>query len=384
MSVGEQVIELRQLRYAVATADAHSFSRAASALNVKQSTLSRRIAALDPVERKALGKRIVATSTILERACSLAAVAREYLSAPAVATISDLRASLDFLSVTPLPKGTDPTALTVPLWTQGSDQLYRLIQAGRDYSALWRDAEQHFNDAGLAADYSAIRSAVVIKGASLFRFLDGNYRAQLALLKSYLNDPLPKPQNERLELVDAMIAAQSAKEKFEAAASAGNAFGSAWKSEDSDWDLLNTILHWRGVHSSLPNVVWNRLANLSDTATLEAAREELGPTLEELANELAALFSDLDLDLRRAFGVGDSDAIPAPALAERLLQWAADLEGLPIILKPRNPRRAHAAHHVRAARSFQRRGNADSDPRLAFPRYPQDGCNQPASARHSN
>ena len=40
-------IEIRQLRYAVMTADAQSFSRAAAALNVKQSTLSRRVMQLE-------------------------------------------------------------------------------------------------------------------------------------------------------------------------------------------------------------------------------------------------------------------------------------------------------------------------------------------------
>lgn len=40
-------IEIKQLRYAIATADTSSFSRAASALNVKQSTLSKRIALLE-------------------------------------------------------------------------------------------------------------------------------------------------------------------------------------------------------------------------------------------------------------------------------------------------------------------------------------------------
>ena len=40
-------IEIRQLRYAVATADAQSFSRAAAALRVKQSTLSRRVMLLE-------------------------------------------------------------------------------------------------------------------------------------------------------------------------------------------------------------------------------------------------------------------------------------------------------------------------------------------------
>lgn len=40
-------IEIRQLRYAVTTADAQSFSRAAAALNVKQITLSRRVKQLE-------------------------------------------------------------------------------------------------------------------------------------------------------------------------------------------------------------------------------------------------------------------------------------------------------------------------------------------------
>ena len=40
-------IEVRQLRYAVLTADTQSFSRAAAKLNVKQSTLSRRVADLE-------------------------------------------------------------------------------------------------------------------------------------------------------------------------------------------------------------------------------------------------------------------------------------------------------------------------------------------------
>ena len=40
-------IEIRQLRYAVMTADTQSFSRAADALNVKQSTLSQRVLQLE-------------------------------------------------------------------------------------------------------------------------------------------------------------------------------------------------------------------------------------------------------------------------------------------------------------------------------------------------
>jgi DNA-binding transcriptional LysR family regulator len=41
------VIEVRQLRYAVLTADTRSFSRAATALNMKQATLSLRVTQLE-------------------------------------------------------------------------------------------------------------------------------------------------------------------------------------------------------------------------------------------------------------------------------------------------------------------------------------------------
>ena len=52
-------IEIRQLRYAVLTADTQSFSRAAAALNVKQSTLSRRVMQLE----KRLGVKLFERTT---------------------------------------------------------------------------------------------------------------------------------------------------------------------------------------------------------------------------------------------------------------------------------------------------------------------------------
>lgn len=53
------MIELRQLRYAVTTADAQSFSRAAAMLNVKQITLSRRVKLLED----SLGVKLFERST---------------------------------------------------------------------------------------------------------------------------------------------------------------------------------------------------------------------------------------------------------------------------------------------------------------------------------
>ncbi|WP_287900948.1 DUF3320 domain-containing protein [Brevundimonas sp.] len=96
----------------------------------------------------------------------------------------------------PLPSGLDRQALTSTKWND-PDALQRLIEAGRAYVAAWANAEQVFNQAGQAADLGGVRTAIVTKGGGLFRFLDSDYRAQIALLRSYLTAPLGYGKTEQ-------------------------------------------------------------------------------------------------------------------------------------------------------------------------------------------
>ena len=73
-------IEVRQLRYAVATADTMSFSRAASSLNVKQSTLSKRIATLEEQLGVKLFDRSTRGAIPLESGKAFLEVARRILT----------------------------------------------------------------------------------------------------------------------------------------------------------------------------------------------------------------------------------------------------------------------------------------------------------------
>jgi very-short-patch-repair endonuclease len=283
--------------------------------------------ALDPTQRQALRTRLQAVAASLADAKRHAEVATEGLAAPILKTMADLQRASSFLSITPLPAGLDRTALASSSWSD-LDKLQHLIKAGRTYVSAWEDAEKVFNDAGRTADLAPVRLAVVTKGTSLLRFLDGAYRTQIALLRSYLTIELPKSPTERVAFIDRMIAAQNAKAAFVAAEAAGRAFGTAWKSERSNWDQLDAILTWRRTHEALPRLTWGLLAETTDIKPIESARVALTEALPELETALQQVFTELALDLRRAFEVSAVAEVHLETLEARLAEWIDDLEGL--------------------------------------------------------
>ncbi|CAN5713668.1 hypothetical protein BH11PSE3_BH11PSE3_26310 [soil metagenome] len=288
-----------------------------------------RCEALDPVEREALGMRIAAVANVLRQAEAHGRTATDLLGAPVPQTISDLENSLAFLAVTPLPQGVDRAALTSPIWAERQlDGLRRLLDAGRRQVATRASAAGKFNDTGQRADYSAIRTAIVTTGRSLFRFLNGNYRNQLALLRSYVTAPLPNGNEQRIALIDSMIEAHIAKVAFDAAQPDGAAFGGAWKSDESDWTHLEEIVSWRAQHLSLPDTVWGHLAAAQDIAPIEEALAGLSEALQDLDARCTALILELDLDLKRAFAASDVSELRLDQLSARLTAWLGDLEGL--------------------------------------------------------
>lgn len=283
--------------------------------------------ALDPAERAELGKRFSQLTNILGGIEDCAKVTVENLNVPPPKTIGDLRQISAILQVIPLPPSLDRQSLTESAWAD-LDALERLIDIGRTCMEKAGQVSASFNDIGRNADYNAIRLAFVTKGPSLFRFLNGEYRAQFALMGSYLKVALPKGQKKRVAMVDMIMAEQSARTAFHAAKPTGLAFGSAWKGEQSDWDKLGEILAWRRSHADLPEAVWQALATTSNLTSLEAANIGLEKLLPEFEQKLATLVVDLNLDLNRAFGIAKLSILPLHDLDDRLSAWSGDLEGL--------------------------------------------------------
>ncbi len=284
--------------------------------------------AFDPSERDALGRDIAAAITALSNARREGLVATTVLSAPVPVTFADLTRAMAYLQLTPLPRDADRTAFGHEAW-HNPKLLTGLIETGEKLTRLRIDVRPLLSDAGLTADVTAIREAVVTKGGEMLRFLDGDYKRKIALLRSYLRGPLPKDQDERIKLIDRIISLQATEAALVKAEAQGAAFGSLWQGADSRWEALSNVLNWRQSHR-LPAEVWPLLATIGDAAIADAdrARQALYTAWTALKAVMATIIDTLDLDLTRAFGVADLDAVALDDLAVRLETWRSDMESL--------------------------------------------------------
>ncbi len=274
---------------------------------------------LDPAQTDAVRRDIATARDAISDAENHAAVATRLFGAPEPETLAGLDRALAYLQLTPLPRGGDRTAFTDEAW-RNPKALENLLAAGKLLTDLRGRAGAAFTETGLTADLAAIRNDVVIKGSNLFRFLDGGYKANIAVLRSYLKAALPDDQGERIRLIDLAIHLQQAEDAFARAEGLGRALGRMWLGADSDWDALDNILRWRRSFN-LPDTVWPKLAALPDAALAEAdqARQALSAAATSARQAIEHVFATLKLDWPE-----QSLAI----LTGRFQTWFGDMESL--------------------------------------------------------
>ncbi|ESQ90170.1 DNA helicase [Asticcacaulis sp. AC460] len=277
---------------------------------------------LDPAQTEQIARDITRAQTALNQTIQEARVAIRLFGAPAPGTVSELERLLAFLQLTPLPREADRTAFSDDAW-RNPKALNQLIETGKTLVDLRHRSKAVFNDIGLTVDYTTLRAGVVTKGNGLFRFLDGGYKGQIALLRSYLKDPLPEGVEPRLKLIDLAIALQKAEAAFAAAEPLGRAWGRTWQGSDSDWERLDNILRWRMSHTSLPDSVWPKLAALTDADLAEAdrARQALYAATTEHRAALDAASQTLKLD-------PEALDITVTGRENQYTRWLSDPEGL--------------------------------------------------------
>ena len=253
------------------------------------------------------------------------------LDAPADATgISQLaRLAQRLKSAPPL----DSNSLGHAVWVQQRNQIDELVQTGIRFAGLHDKLSEVVVESGWQTNLTATRRNLAAYGRSWFRFLNRNYREAQATLRGILIGESPRPLEERLAIVDELVAGQRAQREITADAATllgQSAFGTFWNGENSDWTALSDILDWDTkcttdrIHSNFRKI----LAALGEFPDVTSPLDQIRADLQAAVEALKTLFDDLKLDLQMAFDNKNLLNIALDGLSARLNDWSAASESL--------------------------------------------------------
>jgi very-short-patch-repair endonuclease len=278
--------------------------------------------ALDPSEIQTLRDELDALAPSLMNLVVCAEYARTLFDLPVPETIGQMGKLLRIAEAAAVMPECDRLAFCSEPWAHAED-VSEIVTAGERFSKLRGAFDSAFAEAAWRASFDECRAALAANGRSWFRILNSRYRAQLSLLRSYLKVPLPKNLDQRILLIDGLIAAQLARRSFEALQQKGQtAFGAGWRGEKSNWAKLGALTSWWSTFpkESLPDGWRVRLARLSLTAEDRQSFASFRQNLEECRSRLARLIDWLQLDIRR-IPLGPQDEVSLGAVIEMVSSW---------------------------------------------------------------
>jgi very-short-patch-repair endonuclease len=225
----------------------------------------------------------------------------------------------------------DPTALCHGVWHAGLDGLREIVGHGRAVSALREKLAPIVIDAAFETDLSTARTAIGAHGQSLFSFLNGDFRRGMAAFRGVVRGAPPKAHAERVSLLDDLATARRHLTALRNAGDVGRqAFGGAWRGENSDWNQLEAIIAWVGGEGDacLDAGFRKTFAELDRSADFEAMSAALAERLGEAWMAGEAVRTEVALNLSAAFGFDKLENVPLDQIFERLAQWRERLEDL--------------------------------------------------------
>ncbi|GLH81654.1 hypothetical protein SSBR45G_65630 [Bradyrhizobium sp. SSBR45G] len=285
--------------------------------------------ALDPTEMARLRTSLDEIAKGLGDVTTGAARMGALFELPSPATLADAAGVLAFAEAAAAMPECDKAAFRDPIWSR-PHEVADIVDRGFRYAKLKTAFESAFVEAAWDAAMADCRKVIAEKGNSWLRLLSARYRAQMALLTSYLKVPMPKSVDQRLLLIDGLIAAQAARRSFAELENAGSAaFGTAWQKEQSDWEALSTLTTW---WSAFPKPFANdetrqRLTHLTLSADDRQAITQFKNDLAGLRSSLQQLIDFLQLEPNR-IPLDAGDRIRFDELSETFSEWQSSTERL--------------------------------------------------------
>ena len=237
------------------------------------------------------------------------------------------------------PKG-DPRGFADPSWATRDTEIAELVQTGAKLTLIERSLRDKVVDAAWSIDLSPMRRDLAAYGGSMFRMLNGRYRTAQAELRGLMTFRPPKALEDRLTIVDGLIAGQNARRTLKSLDSLGKgAFGDLWRGARSDWTSLQEIVDWerKSRTRNRPENFLHVVARLGNLDSVSGLAKEIEERSRAFSPEVRDIVATLRLDLPTAFEATDMDAVGFEALSTRLQDWLSDMEGLSkwIVLRTR-------------------------------------------------
>ena len=221
-------------------------------------------------------------------------------------------------------------AMTAGCWANRAQDISQVVTTGESHATIHAELKDVMLDAAWDTDLVITRQNIAIHGERLLRFLSGDYKRAMALLKSVLAEPPPKVLADRLRLINKIIAGQKAAKAIAMDDALGKeAFQSVWRAEKSDWSLLRHAVSWaEGNPPEYENEIRRVAAAVQDRQTVDAPAQILLQECPGVLADLNGLFSSLNIDLTVAFGFDATEHIDLGDLTARLDVWLERSEDL--------------------------------------------------------
>jgi hypothetical protein len=188
-------------------------------------------------------------------------------------------------------------------WIASSDDLAHLTAAGRKLSELHAEYDDWLIDDAWSQDLLEVRQHYANLGGKWWRFLSGNFRRAKARLGALCRKPLPRGQGEAMKLIDAVMDGRKHRSVYDELTGLGESlFGSQWKRETSDWDVLEQRTEWVAAlrrdigDGGLPAGILDFLSDSREGLSLKENLDDTQASLERQQASLSAVVSSLQFE----------------------------------------------------------------------------------------
>lgn len=226
-----------------------------------------------------------------------------------------------------------PDGIAHAVWESKTSEIQKLVVRGRRLQDAKGFVDGLVAPVAWTVDFADCRRNLAAHGRSWFRWLNSSYRNAVASLRGVMSAALPSSIDERLKIVDSLIACRiDGKNVDDDQGGLGaSAFSEMWRGQDSDFKALERIVVWERDcrEAKLPSSFRQIVSKVKDRPALAEIVTELRGQIQDTLLRTEHIAAALKLQPTASFGVPDWQSVPLSSISAKCAEWTANAEALP-------------------------------------------------------